>query len=200
MKIIGVTGGTGSGKSSVSSILGDLGAYVIDADLIAREVVKRERELLRELKEGFGNEIIDSRGELDRKKLGDIVFRNKTDLERLNNITHKYIVSDIINKINDLKKSGQYAFVVIDAPIPVEHGFLDISDLVVVVDAPEDLRKARIMERDGIDGGEAQRKIDSQIPRQTYLDLADHVIVNGAGFEELERETVKFWMGLGELK
>lgn len=200
LKIIGVTGGIGSGKSSVSSILNDLGAYVIDADEIAKKIVKKEMPALKEITTEFGADVIDEGGELDRKKLGEIVFGDNEKLKKLNEITHKYIIDEIVNETRNMAKTGRYSIVVIDAPIPVEHGFLDISDIVLVIDASDLTRMKRIMERDNISEEEALKRINSQMNREAYLRLADHVIENEAGYEELEKNTVKLWMTLKEKK
>jgi dephospho-CoA kinase len=194
LKIIGVTGGIGSGKSTVSRILRDLGAKIVSADKIARDVVYKGEKALEELIEYFGNDIINDEGELDRKKLGTIVFDNIEKLEVLNSITHKYIVEKIVDMAEQFRKESKSGIMVIDAPIPVEHGFIDLVDEVWVVTADIDVRIKRIIERDGITREEALNRINSQKKEGEYLGIADEVLVNNGGIEELEREVAKLFI------
>lgn len=193
MKIIGVTGGTGSGKSTVSQILHDLGAIIINADSIAKEVVSKGGKTLEEIAEYFGIEIVDDNGELDRRKLGHIVFNNPEKLNVLNTITHKYIAEKINEKVNSLKSDSDAGVVVIDAPIPIEYGFLDLSDTVWVVVADTKVRIKRIMERDGLSYDEALSRLKAQKKDEEYLKIADEVLVNNGNIEELEKEVVRLF-------
>lgn len=194
MKIIGVTGGIGSGKSTVSRILRDLGAKIVSADKIARDIVHKGEKALLEIVEHFGDEILTSNGELDRKKLGTIVFGNNEKLEVLNSITHKYIAEKIVNIVEQFKMDNKSGIMVIDAPIPVEHGFIDIVDQVWVVTADIDVRVKRIIERDGITREEALSRINSQKKESEYLDIADEVLVNNGEIEELEKEVARLFI------
>jgi dephospho-CoA kinase len=194
LKIIGVTGGIGSGKSTVSRILRDLGAIIISADKIARDIVYKGEKALEELVEYFGNDILTDEGELDRKKLGTIVFGNNEKLEVLNSITHKYIVEKIVDMAEQFRMENKSGIMVIDAPIPVEHGFIDLVDQVWVVTADIDVRIKRIIERDGITREEALNRINSQKKEGEYLGIADEVLVNNGGIEELERVVAKLFI------
>jgi dephospho-CoA kinase len=194
LKIIGVTGGIGSGKSTVSRILRDLGAKIVSADKIARDIVHKGEKALLEIVEHFGDEILTSNGELDRKKLGTIVFGNNEKLEVLNSITHKYIAEKIVNIVEQFKMDNKSGIMVIDAPIPVEHGFIDIVDQVWVVTADIDVRVKRIIERDGITREEALSRINSQKKESEYLDIADEVLVNNGEIEELEKEVARLFI------
>jgi len=194
LKIIGITGGTGSGKSIVSRILRDLGAGIINADKIAREVVSKGGKALEELVQYFGSEILGSGGELDRKKLAEIVFNNFEKLEVLNSITHKYIIERIINSVNEAKGDNKAGITVIDAPIPIEHGFKDQADEIWVVTADRDLRIKRIMERDALTLEEALSRINSQFKDEDYLKIADEVLVNNGSIEELEKEVARLFI------
>ncbi len=190
MFVIGLTGGTGSGKSTVASILSRYGGKVIDADLIAREVVARGSKALEELVEYFGREILDEDRNLNRKKLAQMVFTDREKLQLLNNITHKYIVERMLEELEKLKSEGNARFIVIDAPIPVEHGFLDVADTVWVVAADPDQRIRRIMERSDLTYEEAVNRINSQISQEDYIKIAHEVIYNNGTFEQLEKETL----------
>jgi dephospho-CoA kinase len=155
--------------------------------------IKGEKALL-EIVEHFGDEILTSNGELDRKKLGTIVFGNNEKLEVLNSITHKYIAEKIVNIVEQFKTENKSGIMVIDAPIPVEHGFIDIVDQVWVVTADIDVRVKRIIERDGITREEALSRINSQKKESEYLDIADEVLVNNGEIEELEKEVARLFI------
>ncbi|HHV97237.1 MAG TPA: dephospho-CoA kinase [Clostridiaceae bacterium] len=194
MKIIGVTGGIGSGKSTVARILRDLGAKIIDADKIAREVTAKGEPALAELVDYFGQEILDKDGELNRKYLANIVFNDKKKLEKLNEITHKYIIKKIINKVNKLKEEGKHDLIVLDVPIPVEHGFLDIAEEVWVVKSDKETRIRRIMERSKISYEEALKRIEAQISDDEYFKIATLIIENNGTLEELENTVAKLYI------
>ena len=122
MTVIGLTGGSGSGKTAIASLLQKKGIDIIDADIIAREIVKKGEPALDEIVEEFGGDILLSSGELDRKKLGSIVFTNKEKLKNLNKITHKYITKIIMQNLS--KHASE--IVVIDAALLKESGLIDI--------------------------------------------------------------------------
>lgn len=194
MRIIGVTGAIGSGKSIVSRILNDLGAVIIDADIISRTVTTKGSEALGDLVSYFGEEILLQSGELNRKKLASIVFNDRVKLQALNTITHKYILKKIHSAIENIKASGKSEVVVIDAPIPLEHGFIDAVDEVWVVTADREKRKERIVERNGYTLEEAEDRFNSQIKDEEYLKLADDILENNGAIEELEKTVVKLFL------
>lgn len=200
MKVIGVTGGIGSGKSTVARILQDLGARIVDADKIARRIVVKGGKPLQDLVAFFGDEILDANGELNRKKLADIVFNKPEKLLALNRITHGYIADEIIRAVSCLKKDNAADIIVIDAPIPIEHGFIDQSDEIWVVTAGRETRVSRIMERSGFTREEAEERIDMQKSDDAYLGLADEVIVNEGSIEELENNVAKLFVKIKGLR
>jgi dephospho-CoA kinase len=187
LKIIGVTGGIGSGKSTVSHILQDLGAKVIDADRIAREVTRKGEPALSELVEYFGTEILNSSGELSRKKLADMVFGNQEKVDKLNEITHHHILREINSIIERLKGQENTGIIVLDVPIPVKHGFLDIVDEVWTVTADKEVRIKRIMDRSKLTQQDAVNRINAQKSDEEYIRLADNVLYNNGSVEELEK-------------
>ena len=194
LAVIGVTGGIGSGKSTVTRILSDLGAHVIDADKIAREVTKKGEPALQEIVKHFSADILDENGELNRTSLADIVFSDNTKLEMLNAITHKYIVDNIIEKLNKFKEEYKQDLVVLDVPIPVKHGFLDIVEEVWVVTSNKETRIKRIMERSKISYDEAVKRIEAQKCEEEYIRLASKVIENNGTLEELENIVAKLYI------
>ena len=185
--ILGVTGGIGSGKSTVSHLLQELGAVIIDADLICRQIVEPGEAALEELTEEFGKDILDDWGQLKRKMLAEVVFKDKNKLEILNNIMHKYVAQRIKGDIKEqlFKKTK---VIVIDAPIPIKNGFLDLCDQVWTVSAAMDVRIARIMKRNGMTYEEAISRIKSQIPDEEYIKIADVVIYNDKDIFHLKEE------------
>lgn len=186
MKTIGVTGGIGSGKSTVSKILSDMGAAVIDADAIYRSITEKGHEVYREIVNYFGDEILDNNGELDRKRLAAIVFQDEEELNTLNSITHKHIARIIIEKLNELKNGEKN--VVIDAAIPIEHGFLDVADQVWVVLADKENRIKRVMKRNGLTREQVLERMKAQPDDDYYCSIADVIILNDGSFEDLKTE------------
>jgi dephospho-CoA kinase len=194
--VIGITGGIGSGKSTVSKMLFDCGVEIIDADSIAREVTDKGGEALEELASFFGEVILTNSGQLDRKKMAGFVFGNPDKLEALNRITHKYIIAKIIENINNANRDKKTDIVAIDAPIPVEFGFLDLVDIVWVIAADRNTRVKRIMERNELDYDSALKRIESQISDEAYLKIADEVIWNNGSREKLYEKVMQLFTAL----
>ena len=184
--IIGLTGSSGSGKSEAAKILSGHGASVIDADAISHEVAER-RETLDELSRAFGAWVIDKDGRFNRGSVSERAFSDGEFLAALTAITHKYIVNEIYERVDKLKAEG-CGIIVIDAPIPVKKGFLDISDVVWVVKSPRSRRLQRVVERDGIGLGAAEARFASQLPDDEYDKLADAVILNDGNLQDLADE------------
>ena len=172
-KIIGITGGSGAGKSHISEALRKRGFFVVDADAVAHESINN-KDCLAELEKEFGKGVLKD-GEIDRKMLGKAVFGNREKLARLNKITHKYILSDISDKINE--SGAETAFV--DGAVLIESGMK--CDAMIGVVADRDIRKARIMKRDGITGEEAEKRLSSQQKDSFYYENCDLVIINNGG-------------------
>lgn len=182
MKILGITGGSGTGKTTVSKMLCERGLYVIDADKVARDVVEVGRPALSEIKDEFGAGVIKDDGTLDRKALADIVFKNADKLERLNEITHKYIIADINEKLSRL--DGEWAG--IDAAALIESGIADKCDKVTAVAADFDVRKERIIRRDGLTEEQAVNRLKAQKDKDFYIEKADFVIENNSDEQTLK--------------
>lgn len=190
MRIIGVTGGIGSGKSTVSMILAALGAHIIDADKLAKEIVEKGQQALTEIVSAFGTVVLDEEGNLDRKKLSHIVFKDKQKLELLNGITHNHVAQRIIEKLDSI---GECCTVVIDAPIPIEHGFLDVVHEVWAVVADREVRIKRVMDRSGLTYNEVEDRINLQLSDELYRNISDIVIVNNGSMEELREQVEKYY-------
>lgn len=184
MKVIGLTGGTGSGKGFVSTILKAQGAYIIDADGIAHEIIRKGKPAYEELVAYFGEGILAEDGEIFRKKLGAIVFSDAEKLTFLNRCTHRYIVEEIKDQIQNAKGENTAKCIIIDAPLLVEAGLDAICDGIWVVFAEEAVRTERIMKRDSISLEMAKARIANQKTWAEYESFATEIIPNmGAGAE-----------------
>jgi dephospho-CoA kinase len=166
-----------------------MGAFIIDADILSRDVVMPGQKALQELTGTFGSDIIDEWGQLRRKKLAELVFNNQERLNKLNAIVHKYVSERIKDNVKE-QLSKKTEVIVIDAPIPVKEGFLDQCQQVWTVTADRELRINRIMERNGMTYEEAVSRINSQLNEQEYIAIADTVINNNDDYSTL-KEVVK---------
>ena len=195
MTMIGLTGGIGSGKSTVSAMLTRRGALVIDADAVAREVVAPGTPGLAELVAHFGSDILKPSGELDRGALAAKAFADDTSRRRLNSITHPLISQ----RTGELVRSATPGRVIVhDVPLLVENHLGAAYDLVVVVDAPDDVRLARLEER-GVPEDEARRRMAAQCSREERLAAADIVVENDRDHAHLEAQVERLWRVIGEL-
>jgi len=188
--VIGLTGNIGSGKSTVGRYLESLGAIVIDADQVAREVVQPGTPALVEIARVFGPGVLDSKGALDRKKMGSIVFTNPKAREKLNEITHPRIVEAIENeklKLYNLPGSRD-RLLVIDAPLLIEVGLHKGVDEIWAVKVDDQKQVERLIERDGLSDEEARARIAAQMPQAEKLKYARRVIDNSGSPEETRRQ------------
>lgn len=194
MIVIGLTGGIASGKSTVTALLKEKGAVIIDADKIAREIMSKGEPAWFEVLNYFGDEILnDDRSDIDRKKLASIVFSDKAKLEALNNITHPKIIEEIKKQVEEYKKAGK-KIIVIDAALLIEAGLDKIVDEVWVIAANEDVQLQRLMAREkDITKDEAVKRIKSQMPLAEKLKFADRVIDNNSNIEETKNQVDKIW-------
>lgn len=196
---IGLTGSIGTGKSTVSKLLRERGIAVIDADLLAREIVKKGQECLNDLKNVFGNQVLTIDGELDRKKLGQIVFSDDSKLELLNSVTHPHIRRRMKVQMNELESKNNKV-IVLDIPLLFEAKMEDLVDIVLVVFAKEEIQIKRIMERDNCTQEEAMRIIKTQISQQDKISKSDYTIDNSGTIEELKEKLNGFLEKIEENK
>ncbi len=189
MRRVGLTGGIGSGKSTVAQMFADLGASVVDADAIAREVVAPGSEGLAELVEQFGSQILTDNGDLDRAAVAAVVFSDPSARERLNAIVHPLIARRTTELIAAIP---QDAVLVHDVPLLVELGMQATYDLVVVVDAPDDVRIQRLVQR-GLDEDDARARIAAQASRDERLAVADVIIENTGDLDDLRTQVKAAW-------
>ena len=195
MRLIGLTGGIASGKSLVSRQLQELGAAVIDADRIARDVVQHGTPGWEMIVREFGKSVIGSDGELNRKTLGLLVFNNPTELERLNRITHPLILAEI-ERLLQKYGSGHESLVVLDAPLLFETGLGRFVDEVWVVTVDYQTQVKRLMARDRLTEQEARQRIAVQMPLEEKVRRADRTIDNRGTRSETERQVKEAWVNL----
>lgn len=184
MKIYGLTGNIGSGKSTVAGMLREFGAFTVDADEVAREVVRPGEPALSEIVNCFGREILRADGTLDRGALAEIVFASERHRKRLNGITHPRILERIREKISD--RSGE-PIVFVEASL-IDRGSGGLDDLIdglVVVTSPDELRERRVAARDGMSPEEIRRRMDSQMSEAEKASQADFLIKNSSDMESL---------------
>ncbi len=185
MLVVALTGGIGSGKTTVARHLATLGVPIIDADLIARELVQPGSECLAEIVETFGPAVLDSDGSLDRSALRQRVFADPSSRARLEAILHPRIREVMTRRLKAL--DAPYAVLVI--PLLIETGQKELAHRVLVVDAPEAAQIARVRERDGMDGQQVRAILAAQSDRATRLLAADDVIENDGDLDALLRRT-----------
>lgn len=190
---IGLTGGIGAGKSAVSGRLAALGAVIVDSDLIAREVVAPGTEGLRAVVGEFGPGVLQADGALDRPALGALVFADKDRLAALNAIVHPLVRA----RSAELEAAaGPDDIVVHDVPLLAENGLAPLYDLVVVVDAPDEVRLSRLVRLRGMAEAEAKARMAAQATREDRLAIAGLVIDNGGTPEELDTRVRELWARL----
>ncbi len=185
--IVGLTGGIGSGKSTVSNLFRELGVTVIDADVIAREVVAPNSDGLAEIAKAFGEDVIGSDGALDRGRLGELVFKDPDARRQLEAITHPRIGAAMLERAAAAGADGS-AWVIYDAALLVENGLHEAFHKLIVVSLDQEKQVERVMQRDGLSRAEVQQRIDAQMPLEEKVAVADFVIDNGGNIENTREQ------------
>ena len=186
--VYGLTGGTGSGKTSVSEHLKELGYTVIDADIIARELTDKGSPVLDDLKAEFGPEIIAEDGSLLRKKLGSIVFNDKSKLERLNEIMEDRLNARFIEALDKARIENPYGKVFFDAPTLLETNREWLVDNIWVIVSDKEKRIRRIMDRDGLTREQVLSRMANQLSDEEKIKRADVVIYNNGSLDDLKKQ------------
>ncbi len=183
--VVGLTGQTGAGKSTVSQIFVQNGFTLIDADCISREVMSPGTPCVEELFDYFGNDIRNEDGSLNRKALAKIVFNEKGKLESLNSICHPFITEEIFSRISDYSAHG-HRMILLDAPTLFESRAADFCDLIISVVAASELRRERIIARDKITEQEANERMNAQLEEDFFIRHSDYVIRNNEDLPQLQ--------------
>ncbi|MCQ2482345.1 MAG: dephospho-CoA kinase [Clostridia bacterium] len=184
MFILGVTGGIGSGKSTVSSILRERGVLVLDADEISRKVTEADGLAIESIREAFGNRAIGPDNALNRKYMASVVFNDNTKLDLLSSIIHRYVF-EYMNKVIDEERNKGTKAIVLDVPIPVKNGFVSACNRIWVVTCDEEVRIQRLLKR-GMTEDDARRRISVQMTDDEYLAIGNCEIDNSGTLDELE--------------
>jgi dephospho-CoA kinase len=194
MVVVGLTGGIGSGKSTVAAMLAERGAVVVDADRLAREAVAVGTDGYRAVVDRFGPGVVTGDGGLDRRALAGVVFGDPEALADLNVIVHPPVRAAIAERVAEL--AGTDALVVLEIPLLVESGRSYGASQVIVVDCPEDVAVHRLVGGRGMDEADARRRIAAQVSRDERLAAADIVIDNAGSLDELRRQVEAVWREL----
>lgn len=181
---IGLTGGIGSGKSTVCNIFSEFGVPVIDADIIAHSLVRPGMPALEEIAKTFGKELISNDGTLDRKKIRDQIFANDTERKKLENILHPAVYKEISVQVENINSK----YCIISIPLLIETDASDTVDRILVIDVPRELQLQRASNRDKTNKSDIKSIIDSQISREDRLAAADDIVNNDGNIENLHRQ------------
>lgn len=181
--VIGLTGMSGSGKSTACGIFRDYGFEIIDCDLLSRQIVEKTHPCFKEIVAEFSSDILDKDGGLDRRKMAELIFSSPEKRKRLNGIMYPYISYIVINQIVNYDQEERH-FVVLDAPTLFESGIDEMCDYIVSVVADEKTLIKRIMERDGIDERLARRRLSSQQNKEFYSERSDFCADNCGNMNE----------------
>jgi len=186
MLIIGLTGGIGSGKSAVSRFFSELGVPVIDTDIISRQVVELGQPALQQIRQTFGDEILSANGELDRGRLRNIVFATPGKRAQLEAILHPLIQQEMLHQASLLNSP----YCIFAIPLLIEANQTGLVDRILVIDAPEKLRRQRIKQRDQLDDNQIDAIFAAQLPPQERLKHADDIIHNDSGLDHLRIQVI----------
>lgn len=189
-RIVAVTGGIGSGQSSVCAVLASQGCKVIDVDLRARQIIGKDTALQQELKRSFGNDIFDEQGQLKRRLLASLVFSDADKTRRLNRLVHPHMVPEIVEEMEEARFSQRYPLVVVDAALIFELNMEKMFEAVIVVHANLETRIQRAMNRDGQSHAEIMARIQQQIPLEDKIHWATFQIDNNGSLEDLKKQTL----------
>lgn len=195
MKVIGLTGGIGSGKSTVAQFLAELGASIVDLDKVGHEALRKGSQAWEQVVGEFGKDILTAGGEIDRIKLGRIVFGNHKALMRLNQIVHPAIDNIVKAKIEEYHRQG-VRVVVLEAAAMLEAGKTEQVDELWVIVAPEAIMYKRVMERGGLSKKETRARIKAQLSNEKRIRQADVVIDTDCTLDELKNRVASKWQKL----
>jgi dephospho-CoA kinase len=196
MLLIGLTGGIASGKTTVSNMFVKLGAHLIDADVIARDIVKPNQAAWEEIVAVFGDSVLDDKKEIVREKLASVIFDDPEKRKQLEAITHPRIIEEENRRVNKLRKNNTSGIIILDAALLIEAGHHNRVDKLIVVSLNKDAQIKRLKERDGLSFTDAEKRLDSQMPLDEKIKLADYVIDNSKPLNEVEKQVSEIYKKL----
>jgi dephospho-CoA kinase len=197
---MGVTGGIASGKTVVANMLEELGAPLIDFDLLARQMVEPGKPAFTQIVDYFGKEVLRQDGALDRKKLSKIVFQDTEKRKQLEGFTHSPIYEAFLKGVNAITEKDPAAIIQAVVPLLIEKHLQAIFDKILVVYVPEDQQIERLTQRDGISEEEATHMLKAQLPIDEKLAHADFVVHNEGSMEETRKQVEEIWLELKRLQ
>ena len=186
MIFAGLTGSISTGKSSVCSIFKGLQVPVIDADMLARDIVRPGEEGWLSVVQSFGDGVLLSDGNIDREKLSRIIFSDKTARDKLDNCLHPLIIKKLLSDAEKLKKSMEGSLIIADVPLLIECGMQKYFDKIILVYSDRETQIRRLISRNNLTTEEAEKRVDSQVPIEEKRKFADFIIDNCGSFEDLE--------------
>ncbi len=190
LKTAALTGGIASGKSMVSQMFQQLGAHVIDADIVARQVVEPGQPAWKEIIEHFGQNILLGNQQIHRKKLGAIIFNHPEERHILNRMTHPRVIEQIEREIQEIRSVQPDRLILVDVPLLIEASMQNEYATIIVVYVSEDMQLVRLMKRDNISEQEAHTRIQTQIPLSGKVRYATHIIHNDRSLENTRRQVM----------
>ncbi len=191
--VIGLTGGIASGKTTVAEILRELGARIIDADLVSREVVAVGEPAWREIIDAFGPAVLNSDRTINRRRLGDMVFGRPAALSRLNSIVHPRVLERVAGDIASYRKRPDAPALVLVVPLLIESGMCDMVDEVWLVTLEQEEQVERLMKRDRFTLEQATNRLTAQMPQAEKRKYADRLIDNSRSFDYTKKQVEQLW-------
>ena len=196
MLLIGLTGGIASGKTTVSNMFVKLGAHLIDADVIARDVVKPDKPAWKEIVSAFGESVLDDKKEIIREKLAAAIFNSPEKRKQLEAITHPRIIEEENRLINEIRKNNKPGIIILDAALLIEAGHHNRVDKLIVVYLNKNTQIKRLRKRDSLSFADAEKRLDSQMSLDEKVNLANYVIDNGKSPDEVEKQVSQIYKKL----
>lgn len=198
--LVGLTGGIATGKTAVASMLSELGAPLVDFDVLARRVVEPDRPAWRDIVAYFGEQVLADDRTLDRARLGEIVFADASKRKKLESFTHPRISELFVAEVRRIREDDPEAVIQVAVPLLIEANMQSMFDHLVVVFAPEEVQVERVMRRDGIAREDAEARLRAQMPIADKLDYADSIIDNSGSLEDTRRQVKDLWARLQTLR
>ena len=196
MLLIGLTGGIASGKTTVSNMFVKLGAHLIDADVIARDVVKPDKPAWKEIVSAFGESVLGDKKEIIREKLAAAIFNSPEKRKQLEAITHPKIIEEENQLINEIRKNNKSGIIILDAALLIEAGHHNRVDKLIVVYLNKNTQIKRLRKRDSLSLADAEKRLDSQMSLDEKVNLANYVIDNGKSTDEVEKQVSQIYKKL----
>ena len=190
---VALTGGIGCGKSEVSTLFSNWGAYIFDADAIAKNILSENKTAQKELISEFGSDITSIKGDIDRKKLSRIAFQNEHNQLKLNTIIHPFVFQEIDLCFDRVSAKEKHEIFIVDAALIYESGADTHMDYVIVISSHLKIRTERVMSRGDLSRDEFLKRVDLQWPEKDKIEMADFIILNNGSKDALQREAKKIY-------